>query len=87
MVTFEGDLPDGAGGEFGGEMEAVEGVEEEEGANTVIEVVGVAAELVEGVGFGEELLEGERLAGGGEGGVAGGGIGVGDEVGEHGREG
>ena len=85
-MAFEGDLADGVAGEFGGKVKAMESLQEEEGANAVVEVVGLAAELIEFVGFGEELFQSERFAGGGESGVAGSGIRTGDEVGKHGRE-
>ena len=46
FVAVEGDVA--AGGEFGagGQVEAVEGGEEEEGADAIVEVVLVAAEMV-----------------------------------------
>jgi len=91
FVAFEGD----GGGIFAGfcvreaerEVEAVDGVEEKEGADAVVEISAGAAEGVEGVGFGEELGEGEFPAGGVEGLVADGGVGRSDEIEEgHGRE-
>ncbi len=59
-VAGEGD--GGAGGGFRpqGHVEAVDGVEEEEGAHALVEVVAGAAEAVEGLAFGGEL--GERHA-------------------------
>ena len=40
-----------------GQVEAVDGVEEEEGAHALVEVVAGAAEAVEGLAFGEQFGE------------------------------
>ena len=52
LVTFERDLADGVASELGREVKAMKGVEEKEGTDPVVEVVGFAAELIELFGFG-----------------------------------
>ncbi len=67
------------------QMKPVDGVEEEEGTDAFVEVVGVAAEGVEFRAFGEKLGGAQIAAVRIERSVALGGFAGGDELGEHGR--
>src|SRR4051812_17417711 len=69
------------------EMKAVEGVEEEEGADAFVEVFAFATEGVERGAFGQQLVGGEIGAGFLEGAVALGGVPGGDEADQLGHEG
>lgn len=61
FVAAEGNETWGSGldwavsSEFGGEMEAVDGIEEEKGADAVVEVGGLTAEVVEDLAGGEQM--------------------------------
>ncbi len=57
FITLEGNGSGFATGEPHGQVEAVDGVEEKQRPNTMIEVVAVAAEGIEGSGFGEQFIE------------------------------
>ena len=87
LVACEGDASDLRIGELGREVVAVDGVEEEEGADAWVEVVLLAAELVEEGAFAQQVVEAEFLASQFERGVAPGGIFClddGNELGIHG---
>ena len=83
FVSFEGNGAGGFGGEFFGEMKAVDCLQEKDGADAVIEVVGLAAEGVEVPALGEEGCGIERRTSFSEGAVAGGGIFRRDQGNEH----
>ncbi len=79
LVSLEGDGPGGGGGELVGEVVAVDGLKEEDGADAMVEVGGVAAEGVEFLALVEEGGDVEWGAEVGEGLVARGGVVGGDE--------
>jgi len=79
FVSIEWNGARGFGGKFFGKMEAVDGLEEKDGANPVVEVVGLASE---GFQFGAFFQQGggiERSAGDRKRLIAGGGVFGGNE--------
>ena len=61
-------------------------VEKEERSDAMVEVLGLASEEIEFIGFSKKLLQSEVFASCCKGRVASRGIGASDEVCEHGRE-
>ena len=85
LVSVERDGAGGVGGEFFGEVKAVNRLQEKDGANAVIEVVGLAAEGIEFRTLGEERGRLERGTSLGKGAVADRGILRCDQGNEHGQ--
>ena len=56
--------PGFASGEQRGQVEAVDGMQEKQRPHALVEIVALAAEGVERIGFGEQWIEAETRAGG-----------------------
>jgi hypothetical protein len=75
LIAVERDMAAGFQVRAGRKVEAVEGGEEKEGADPVVEVIAVPAEVVEDSSFPKELGDGEPITKGVKGLIADGGIG------------
>jgi len=84
FVSLKWDRAGGLGGKFFGEVKAVDCLQKKEGADPVVEIVGLATEGIELLALGEKGGGIEGCAGFGEGAVASGGVFCGDQGNEHG---